>query len=210
MGNSAPETLNEEAPFPLTDTDRWILSLTDEEFHHHTWDELKHIIETNDLSILKRKPSDLRRYMAWTASTKAEYGSMTAYLLANRLPKAWGRPPFTPESPIPFQSQSDYEILINDWPYGLEAGISHLVVWSRTPIETEGETGDVTKQSRERIEGFVKKTFAQRLGEGGEQRVMWFKNWVALQSVRSLEHIHILVRDVDTDILAEWTHRKDG
>jgi hypothetical protein len=34
----------EDSPFPLTDTDRWVLSQTDEEFHLHDWDELKEII----------------------------------------------------------------------------------------------------------------------------------------------------------------------
>jgi hypothetical protein len=34
----------EEAPFPLTDVDRWVLSQTDEEFKRHDWDELRTII----------------------------------------------------------------------------------------------------------------------------------------------------------------------
>jgi hypothetical protein len=34
----------EEAPFPLTDVDRWVLSQTDEEFKYHDWEELKEII----------------------------------------------------------------------------------------------------------------------------------------------------------------------
>jgi hypothetical protein len=34
----------EDSPFPLTDTDRWVLSQTDEEFHLHDWDGLKEII----------------------------------------------------------------------------------------------------------------------------------------------------------------------
>jgi hypothetical protein len=33
-----------DAPFPLTDVDRWVLSQTDEEFHLHDWDELREII----------------------------------------------------------------------------------------------------------------------------------------------------------------------
>jgi hypothetical protein len=33
-----------DSPFPLTDTDKWVLSQTDEEFHLHDWDELKEII----------------------------------------------------------------------------------------------------------------------------------------------------------------------
>jgi hypothetical protein len=36
--------LEEEAPFPLTDVDKWVLSQTDEEFHLHNWDELREII----------------------------------------------------------------------------------------------------------------------------------------------------------------------
>lgn len=37
-------TLQEEAPFPLTDVDKWILSQTDEEFKRHDWEDLKEII----------------------------------------------------------------------------------------------------------------------------------------------------------------------
>ena len=38
------EALPDEAPFPLTEVDRWVLSQTDEEFHKHDWAELKEII----------------------------------------------------------------------------------------------------------------------------------------------------------------------
>lgn len=34
----------EDAPFPLTDVDRWVLSQTDEEFKYHDWEELREII----------------------------------------------------------------------------------------------------------------------------------------------------------------------
>ncbi|KEY67177.1 hypothetical protein S7711_03037 [Stachybotrys chartarum IBT 7711] len=196
---------SEEAPFPLTDVDRWVLSQTDDEFKKHDWDDLKLIIETNRLDTLKRKPSDLRRYMKWTSRIKAEYGSMTQYILANRLPQEWGQPPFTPASTVPFANSSDYKVLINDWPYGLESGISHLVVWSRTPIPVDAETGDVTPQSRAGIENFVQRYFIDTLGPGGGGQVLWFKNWVALQSVRALEHFHVLVRNVDEDTLERWT-----
>lgn len=33
-----------EAPFPLTETDRWVLSQTDQEFKKHDWQDLKQII----------------------------------------------------------------------------------------------------------------------------------------------------------------------
>lgn len=161
--------------------------------------------DTNDLSILKRKPSDLRRYISWTAETKAKYGTITEYILQNRLPKAWGLPPFTPESQVPFAAASDYKVLLNDWPYGLAPGITHIVVWTRTQIPTDPESGDLTVESRAQVETFVNDYFIKKLGLGGEHQVLWFKNWVALQSVRTLEHFHVLVRDVDDDMLERWT-----
>ncbi|KAM5358904.1 hypothetical protein ACJZ2D_014890 [Fusarium nematophilum] len=201
MGEKPPE----ESPFPLTDVDKWVLSQTDEEFHKHDWQDLKNIIETNNLSVLKRKPSDLRRYMKWTAETKAEYGSMTNYLLINRLPGSWGKPPFTPASTIPFDNPSDYRVLVNDWPYGLDREIRHIVVWLRTTIPTDPGTGDMTPESRVLVKSFVKRYFVDALGPDGESQVLWFKNWVALQSVRALEHIHVLVRNVDDETIERWT-----
>lgn len=153
--------------------------------------------------MLKRKPSDLRKYMDWTAATKAEYGSMTNYLLQNRLPKAWGGLPFTPASETPFADPSDYRVLINDWPYGLTSDITHIVVWTRTLIPTNPDTGDVTPESRRLIRDFVQTYFVDKLGSDAADRVMWFKNWVSLQSVRALEHIHVLVKDVDPEKLRE-------
>lgn len=41
---SAVAVPSEEAPFPLTDADRWVLSQTDEEFKKHDWEDLKQVI----------------------------------------------------------------------------------------------------------------------------------------------------------------------
>lgn len=165
--------------------------------------------ENNQLSLLKRKPSDLRRYIEWTTETKKEYGSITNYLLAYRLPKAWGSPPLTPASDTPFEDPSDYRVLINDWPYGLAPGITHIVVWSRTPIPADAEIGDMTPESRKTAGEFVKRYFVDSLGPGGEDKVMWFKNWVALQSVRTVDHIHVLVRDVEPAVLQQWAEEQE-
>ncbi|XXH04789.1 NADH-cytochrome b5 reductase [Hypoxylon texense] len=209
MSDTPVKVPPEDAPFPLTEVDKWVLSLTDEEYQYHDWEDMKKVIRENNLSVLKRKPSDLRRYMEWTAETKAEYGSMTTYLIKQRLPKTWGSPPFTSASVVPFDDPSDYRVLINDWPYGLTPDLAHIVVWSRTTIETDPETGDMTPESRKIIEDFVKRFFIEKLGPGGNDKVLWFKNWVALQSVRALEHIHIIVKDVEKDVLDEWTKELD-
>jgi hypothetical protein len=43
MGDTAKD---EEAPFPLTDVDRMVLSQTDEEFVAHTWEGLRELLGT--------------------------------------------------------------------------------------------------------------------------------------------------------------------
>ncbi|KAK4190127.1 hypothetical protein QBC35DRAFT_491445 [Podospora australis] len=210
FGTSRPMGENTEAPppFPLTEVDKWVLSQTDEEFKYHEWDELRELIDTNQLHLLKRKPSDLRRYIKWTTETKAEYGNITNFLLAHRLPKAWGEPPFQPVSEIAFADPSDYRVLKNDWPYGFAPGISHIVVWSRTPIATDDTVGDMTPESRKIVADFIQRYFVDRLGPDGKDKVIWFKNWVALQSVRAVDHVHVLVRDVDPAVIEEWTEEQ--
>lgn len=124
-------------------------------------------------------------------------------------------PRFQHYSKIPFQDQRDYAILVNDWPYGFVEGIRHLVVWSKTPIATEDvqRGGDLTEESRRVIEEFVERVFVRGLEEEGEDsardRVLWFKNWVSLQSVRGVDHVHVLVKDVSNEMIAKWTQRKD-
>ena len=41
------------------------------------------------------------------------------------------------------------------------------------------------------------------------ERPRWFKNWVSLQSVRGVDHVHVLVRDAPLELLEKWTRRQD-
>ncbi|KAL8969245.1 MAG: hypothetical protein Q9183_002088 [Haloplaca sp. 2 TL-2023] len=169
-----------ETPFALTDKDRENLARTDEEYQPHTWENLKKIIASNNLESLRRYPSDLRRYLAWTAETKAAYGTITNFICQERLhwrPLPTGNP--TDQGPIfhiqnttPFADSRDYKILINDWPYGLEKGIVHVVVWlkNRLAVDTTNDKGDLERHSRRLVECFVEKTFVEKLGEGAEDK----------------------------------------
>lgn len=231
------------SPFPLTDVDRSQLAMKDEEFHPHTWDDLKQIIgryycqfkmnlmivfshqvrldsdrttltAEHDLSILKRWPSDLRRYIKWSNETKAAYGSVPNFVMRERL--KWDPlpsstvttgPKFEVRNPIPFADKADYRILANDWPYGLAPGIRHLIVWLKTRLDSEPTKGDMTPKSRQQVEEFIHSKFVERIKDlpGDQEKVMWFKNWTALQSVPGMEHVHVLVRDVPDEIIQEWT-----
>ncbi len=69
----------------------------------------------------------------------------------------------------------------------------------------------MTGESKAFAEEFVKKVFVEGLrkeGPGAEVRVLRFDSWTALQSVRGLENIHVLVRDVSDEVVAEPTGRE--
>jgi len=169
------------------------------------------------LGILDRFPSDLIRYKLWTEQIKAEHGSIIDFVCRERLhweplppSPATNGPIFACRSPIPFANAEDYRILKNDWPYGVTSNITHLVVWLKTRIPTRESDGDLTFESRQILQDFVRRRFEERLAKDGnsEDRVLWFKNWSGLQSVRGLEHVHVLVRDAPQSILDEWTKAK--
>lgn len=58
-------------------------------------------------------------------------------------------------------SSDDFKILYNDWPYGLDAQIVHLVVWTKAGFEEDPASGDLTDGARELIDEFVEKTFRE-------------------------------------------------
>ncbi|TKA25352.1 hypothetical protein B0A50_06256 [Salinomyces thailandicus] len=216
--NPTADTINlDNPPFPLTSIDRAVLATRDEDYHRITWTDLHQIIATNTLENLKRLPSDLRRYLAWSHNIKSHYGGITPYVVQERLhwtpsPSAStpaGPPAFAHKSDIPFAEPEDFAVLTNDWPYGFEEGIVHLVVWSKVPIAVDEERGDLTAEARRGVEEFVERFFVRAMGEGGRERVKWFKNWVSLQSVRGVDHVHVLVRNAPPDLLRMWTERRD-
>ena len=89
----------------------------------------------------------------------------------------------------------------------MQPDITHLIVWLKGRLETEPSRGDMTPKSRQQIQQFIQKTFIDRVDglPGPKEKVMWFKNWTALQSVPGMEHVHVLVRDVPQEIIEEWT-----
>ncbi|KAF1364891.1 hypothetical protein EJ07DRAFT_97130 [Lizonia empirigonia] len=207
-----PTTLpfsRDNPPFTLTAVDWRQLNLKDDGYTPHSWENLRHLISTGQLDELKRWPSQLKAYLAWTAHVKAKYGSATTYLLAQRLywqPKDNnpGAMTFNLRNAIPFADSEDFSILRNDWPYGHESGIRHICVWlkQRLPVDEEGGLSD---EGRQLVEDFINREFRIKAGEKEkDSKIIWFKNTTNLQSVRSLEHLHVLVRDVDEEVLEQW------
>lgn len=199
----------DDPPFALTAIDWHQLSLADSEFSPHSWVDLRRLISSNQLDELKRWPSALKAYLAWTAHVKEKYGSVMTYLLQQRLPwepleDATGALRFDVRSTTPFADPGDYLILRNDWPYAFEPGIRHIVVWlkQRLPVDADGALND---EGRSLVDDFIRREFREKAGELEDgSKIIWFKNTTNLQSVRSLEHVHVLVRDVDEETMKPW------
>ena len=57
----------------------------------------------------------------------------------------------------------DLKILPNDWPYGIDEDIVHLVVWTKFKSEDDPDTGNLTPAARKQIDDFVTKTFRSKV-----------------------------------------------
>ena len=135
--------------------------------------------ETNRIDLFQRVPSDLRRYLEYNAKIKKEYGSVMEFVLKERLqwmdlkpkskvlfrepgrPRLIDRPGSLLETHLCFPG--DTKILYNDWPYGIDKKIVHLVVWMKLDLEDDPATDDLTAQARKQIDGYVAQTFCRRV-----------------------------------------------
>ena len=125
-------------------------------------------------------------------------------------------PSFRCNDTVPFTDPSDYKILRNDWPYGFTPDVTHIVVWSKVRIPEQKPEGYLTPESVAMVERFVQRTFVDPLSSYWSKedvaedantrhdRVLWFRNWTGLQSVRGLEHVHVLIRNAPKDVLDCW------
>ncbi|KAI7871655.1 hypothetical protein BDF14DRAFT_1719045 [Spinellus fusiger] len=99
--------------------------------------------------------------------TLANHGSIENYLLTSKL----HFPTYSPtDTPSVF-------LLPNDFPYAIEEGICHLLIWSQTPLENA------------HIEDILENSYGKELWEW----VYWV-NPPEIQSVRRLPHVHVFLR----------------
>ena len=115
---------------------------------------------TNRIDGFQRAPIDLRRYRQFIHAVKIEWGSVLQFILETRI--HWTD---TEPKGLPFTCPGDIKILFNDWPYGVDPKIVHLVVWTKFELPEDAATNDLTPQARALIEKYVNKTFADRLGK---------------------------------------------
>ncbi|RYP81974.1 hypothetical protein DL770_005735 [Monosporascus sp. CRB-9-2] len=182
----------------LSVKDIGIISTPDSEYRASTWEEVQQLVQDNRLDLFQRVPSELRRYLAYTWKLRQEYGSVMNFVLTQRL--QWEMP-VVPRGK-PFEFEEDIKILRNDWPYGIDKRIVHLVVWTKFDLEDDPITTDLTDKARQEIEAWVQQKFGSRMPR---EQFIWFKNWKSLKSVQAVEHFHVMIFNPDPAYIEEIT-----
>lgn len=159
--------------------DRRILATPDTAYRRQTWPEIREFIRQHRLDLFQRVPSDLRRYRQYSAQLVSQYGSVMDFVMSERL--KWTD--LCPHSEAPFGDARDFKILFNDWPYGIDERIVHLVVWTKFPLPDAPGSDDLDPEARRAIDAFVDETFVAHCGR---DNVVWFKNWGSLKSIHAV------------------------
>ncbi|KAI4735637.1 hypothetical protein E4T50_13841 [Aureobasidium sp. EXF-12298] len=199
--NVPADQRSDECPDFLKDAnekDQKILATPDSEFRRLLWPEVQELIRTNRIDLFQRVPSDLRRYKAYTAKLKNQYGSVMNFVMTERL--RWQD--LVPQGE-PFSNPDDVKILLNDWPYGIDTRIVHLVVWVKFQLEEDPVSGDLTDAAREQLDSYVNQTFRAHVGA---EDCIWFKNWASLKSIHAVEHFHVMLFSPDKQFVDDITN----
>jgi len=164
---------------------------------------------TNRIDKFRRSPSKAEEYQRFKDYLKSNNISSTAILLGEDL--NWAKVDsnykiletyLDAKSDKLLNHKDDIKIILNKFPYNFEPNVTHLLIWTKVPIEADPDCpkGDISSSTRKLINKYVQKTFVQGLGIPPEN-IVWFRNWRALQSIKDLSHIHVLVKDLPSEQL---------
>lgn len=179
----------------------------------YTWPEVKDIVRYNDLDAFARLGAQTESYLAFKRLLKQQNLTVFRHIVTQTL--GWRRleeldgvkdDKITVEAsgdPI-FTNPDDLKIVRNDFPYYFEDDVTHLCVWTKKKIESDPNSsiGDLSQETRNIIERYVDQTFVKGLGIPRENLV-WFRNWEALQSVKEISHVHVVVKGMTREQVAQ-------
>lgn len=168
------------------------------------WAEVRDIVRANDLDAFARSKQTTEKYLAFKQKLTADGTTVFRHLLTHTL--QWRREEdvrglkdneiTVVESGSPlFTNPADLKIVLNDFPYYFEDDVVHMCVWTKKPIKSDPNSmiGDISPSTRATVDRYVQQTFVDQLGLSSDN-VVWFRNWDALQSVKEISHIHVVVK----------------
>ncbi|KAI3405465.2 hypothetical protein KGF56_001735 [Candida oxycetoniae] len=185
-----------------------------------SWCDIEYITNSNQLEIFARSQEQTSEYHSFKQMLKDRNISINEYILKHEL--QWNSVDLRCQKQVVpqeysisypqdliFFNRDDIKILFNKFPYYFDTNIVHLCIWSKLkiPNDVNSLVGDISKLTRKIINRYLEKLFTKR-GISMDQ-VKWFKNWTSLQSVRSISHIHVIIRDVDREVVLELVSNEE-
>lgn len=170
-----------------------------------SFSKVREIVDSGNIRELYRSPECMKKYNSFKKMLKDEGIDMTSRIVVEQLhwlpPSTSIRTPsneivekIKPKDSTPFANEDDITIVTNSFPYYLEDGLVHLCAWVKFPMppDPKSELGDISDEMKRLVNLYVKKTFVDHLGLSND-KVLWFKNWAALQSIKTIPHIHVIL-----------------
>lgn len=174
-----------------------------------TWEQVTEYVTTGNIANLTRSFECLERYHNFKRNLESKGVDLTTNLLRDTLhwipqntdittPIKEILPKIHCVDPRPFANVNDMTIVGNDFPYFFEPGVEHVCVWLKFPLPPDKNSiiGDLSDENKRLVDKYVTKTFIEGLALD-KKNVLWFKNYAALQSVKAIPHIHVLIRNGD-------------
>lgn len=176
-----------------------------------TWNEVHYFINSGELYKLKRSQEETKKYHEHKRHLKENNIDMAEYLLGKlgwddkMLSKLNSKEYPTDDLKInaSFTDKSLFKLTLNDFPYQFESDVIHLLIWSkiRLPIYVNDTTAITMDRNalpemhvpmKKRIDLFISQNLERYNIE--PQDYVWFINYSSLQSIKSISHIHLLIK----------------
>lgn len=184
----------------------------------YTWAETKEIVNTNALEYFARSKQLTESYHNFKKDIKNRGITVFKHLLSHQL--QWFDPKLNSNKDISeindsdivikaegsklFENDNDLKVLYNHFPYFFEDDVVHLCIWSKIPIPADPNSpfGDISPETRMQIRDYLDRIISKRFGILFDN-ICFFKNWEALQSVKAISHVHVIIKGITKDQLKE-------
>jgi hypothetical protein len=186
-------TLDESSPFPTI-----TISIPTLKYGYRNepapWTELVRIIQEDDLARLSRSESQQREYEIFRYYLKLYYKSIVDFVLCTKfgIPMQWNEETklwqassaddvnsettTTTTTTTPTTDTGRMVLVPNDFPYSMQPGIIHYILWKRTKI-TPSDIEEATDELKKQL--------------SAEDIVFWV-NPPNLKSLPEIDHVHFL------------------
>ncbi|SCW03591.1 LAFE_0G13850g1_1 [Lachancea fermentati] len=173
----------------------------------HTWDQVQALVQSGELQCLQRTPEMTEKYRRYKAQLEAEGTTIVDVIVERRL--EWSRSELSELAAryVTVEQRTNamlsapelFKLLPNDFAYDLAPGLYHLVVWSKIaiPLYVSHASREQRPHVHDKIERFVKTNLARF----GVHDYVWFINYPHLQSVKSVSHVHVMLRAESSEVI---------